>query len=231
MTKVLLVDDDIRLTEALRTHLQILLQMPVDEAPSAEDALDMMSESEYDVVVLDMVMPGMGGKGFLQRYRSVAPHAQVIVMTGFGTLDTAVTALAGGPDAPAVQYLLKPVRAEYLADTIRAVAGSLAADGFRVDLQAQKAFYNDEEIFERQGIAYKLLVQFLRYPNRPHTYQELVEAVYGEKLSVRAATKRLSTHMYRFRKALQELAGREVVSSHEGVGFTLKTTPFRRELS
>ena len=76
---ILVVDDDARTREMVLDMLRDA-GFNVAEAESAETALDMMQETVYSLVILDLRMPGMGGLGFLQEYQDISPATEVIIL-------------------------------------------------------------------------------------------------------------------------------------------------------
>jgi DNA-binding NtrC family response regulator len=102
---VLVVDDD----AAMREMLSSLLEeegMNARAADSAEGALEALSDAEFDAVVSDIRMPGKTGIELLGELREVRPETPVILMTAFGSLDSAVEALRAG----AYDYITKPFK-------------------------------------------------------------------------------------------------------------------------
>ena len=101
---VLLVDDEQRITELLSYALR---KQPyeIKRAQSGQQALDIMSEQEVDVLVTDIRMPEMDGLELIRRVRTEYPQTQVIIVSAHGDLDSAVEALKLG----AVDFLQKPV--------------------------------------------------------------------------------------------------------------------------
>jgi len=86
-------------------------------APSGEQGLQMLTEEMADVVVTDLRMPGMGGMKFLRQARKLRTDLYVVVMTGYGTIETAVEAIREG----AYDYLTKPFSSEELLIIIRRI--------------------------------------------------------------------------------------------------------------
>jgi len=107
--RVLLVDDDRVARVPLRDDIREA-GYEVDEAGSAEEALDLLRRNPYDVVVTDLRMPGMDGIELLERIKAQRPDAEVIVITAYGTVQTAVRAMKLG----AYEYLTKPFDNEEL---------------------------------------------------------------------------------------------------------------------
>ena len=104
--RVLIVDDHEIVREGLRT---VLAQEPevevVGEAADGERAVSLARMLGPDVVLMDLVMPGMGGLEALARIREACPQSQVVVLTNFASDQTVRDAIANG----AVGYLLKDV--------------------------------------------------------------------------------------------------------------------------
>jgi two-component system response regulator AtoC len=102
--RVLVVDDDRSIRETLEQHLD-RSGYEVATAPSAEEALGQLAEFEPGLVVTDVRMPGMDGIEFLKRVRSEVADLDVIVITAFDDMKTAVSAMKAG----AYDYLVKPL--------------------------------------------------------------------------------------------------------------------------
>lgn len=85
----------------------------LDMVKSAVDGLQYLRQNRYDVVVTDLMMPGMDGLQFLQRVIAVDPKARVVMITGYATLETAMEAQEKG----AFGYIAKP----YTNDEFRAM--------------------------------------------------------------------------------------------------------------
>jgi YesN/AraC family two-component response regulator len=100
---VLVVDDE----EIVRYSLKNILEArgyEVEAAPSGEHALELFGRKGFHLVLTDLVLEGMGGLELLENIKVVSPRTIVIVITGYGSLKTAVKALRLG----AYDYLLKP---------------------------------------------------------------------------------------------------------------------------
>jgi DNA-binding NtrC family response regulator len=107
--RVLVIDDEAGLRRFLTKELAAR-GFAVDSAGSAEEGLRKIAEAVYDVVLLDMKMPGMDGLAALKEIRREAPAPEVLILTGQGTVETAVEAMRAG----AYHYLTKPFHLEEL---------------------------------------------------------------------------------------------------------------------
>jgi DNA-binding NtrC family response regulator len=111
--QVLLVDDEEKFLDVLSQRLGTR-GIDADTAKSGEEALTKLKEKNVDVIILDVMMPGMGGIETLQRIRKENPEVQIIMLTGQGSVDKAVKAIKEG----AIDFLEKPADIEKLLEKI-----------------------------------------------------------------------------------------------------------------
>ncbi len=112
--RILLADDEVRLGESQK----LLLERDgyrVDVALSGAEALCLITEAAYDLFILDICMPGMDGFQLMEEILRIDPHAPIIMMTGYVSVDSAVKALKQG----AYDYLKKPFDYSELAKSAR----------------------------------------------------------------------------------------------------------------
>jgi NarL family two-component system response regulator LiaR len=119
MITVLLVDDHPMVREGLRSFLEAQADLAVvGEAGDGADAIRQAEALRPDVVLLDLVMPGVDGLAALPDLKRVAPDSEVLVLTSFADDSKVFPALRAGASG----YLLKTVSSEELARAIRAVS-------------------------------------------------------------------------------------------------------------
>jgi DNA-binding NtrC family response regulator len=109
-SRILLVDDEEEFVEMLGLRLEELGEA-VLRAYSGQECLEALKKSEVDVVILDVKMPGMDGIETLREIKKNHPLVEVIMLTGHGTVETAVQGMKLG----AYDFLLKPADFEDLA--------------------------------------------------------------------------------------------------------------------
>ncbi len=136
--RVVLVDDHAIVRSGLSAFLMVHDDMElVGEASSGEDAVLLCERVCPDVVLMDLVMPGMGGAKATQAIRQRCPSVQVIALTSFKEQELVQGALQAG----AIGYLLKNVSAEELAEAIRSAhigRPTLAVEAAQVLIQASR---------------------------------------------------------------------------------------------
>ncbi len=113
--KILLVDDEKEFIDTLAQRLEIR-KFDVSAAYSGKAALDCLRDHSIDVVILDVLMPGMDGIQTLKRIREISPLVQVIMLTGHATVDNAILGMKNG----AYDFLMKPVETKILIKKINA---------------------------------------------------------------------------------------------------------------
>ncbi len=112
LPQVLVIDDEMGPRESLRMLLKPSYQ--VHTADSVERGLELLSEKKPDAIVMDIRMPGITGIEGLRRIRQIDPHLSVIMLTGFGALETAKEALRLGAN----DYISKPFDAREMREVI-----------------------------------------------------------------------------------------------------------------
>ena len=107
MNSVLIVDDEKNIRLTLSQALEVL-SVETDTATDGEEALVRLKEKEFGLILLDLRMPGMEGIEVLRRVREIRPDIRVIILTAYGTVESAVEAMKLG----AVDFIQKPFSAE-----------------------------------------------------------------------------------------------------------------------
>jgi len=114
--KVLVVDDEVIIRDSLRDWLTDA-NYQVFTAENGAKALEIIQQQGLRIVIADLVMPGMDGIELMKRAKEISPNVEVIIVTAYGSIPTAITAMRGG----AYDYIEKPFcpeRAEILIDKL-----------------------------------------------------------------------------------------------------------------
>ena len=111
--KILLVDDEIAFTTSMAKLLRVR-GYQVTTASSGKQAIHLMEGENFDVVVLDLKMPGMDGIATLNEIKKLKLHTETLILTGHGSIDSALEAIKLG----AYDYLTKPCEIDELVAKI-----------------------------------------------------------------------------------------------------------------
>ena len=138
--KILLVDDETDFLESLSERMRTR-GMDVDTSESASEALNKVSQGDFDAVVLDLIMPGMDGLEALRILKEKDPKLQVILLTGHATVEKGVEAIKSG----AMDLLEKPTDIETLTQKIK------EATAKRMVLVSEESEEKIKDILESKG--------------------------------------------------------------------------------
>jgi len=138
--KVLLVDDEKDFVESLSQRLQ-LRNFDVKTALSGDEALDLVREQDFDVIVLDVLMPGKDGIETLREIKTIKPLVHVIMLTGNATVETAIAGMKFG----AYDYLMKPAET---GDLVKKIS---SAHVLKAEHEARIRKAEIENIVKRRG--------------------------------------------------------------------------------
>lgn len=181
--RILVVDDEPQIRRVLRTTLAAQ-GFEVFDAKTGEDALLAIRDQRFDLVLLDMNMPGMGGLAACREIRSGSDTA-IIMLTVRNSEQDKVTALDAGAD----DYITKPFGIPELSARIRAALRRLPAnqgsgeevirlDGVEVDLQTRRVRKAGKEL-RLTPKEFDLLRYLIANPRMPITHTKLLQAVWG----------------------------------------------------
>ncbi len=148
--RLLIVEDYLPLQKSLTKGLQEA-GFAVDVTGDGEEGLWYAMSNDYDVIILDLMLPGMNGLDILKKMRSKNQQTAVLILTAKDTLEDRVTGLDNGAD----DYLVKPFAFEELLARIRALMRrkyqeknpSIEIDDLRIDMTAQRVWRGREELY------------------------------------------------------------------------------------
>jgi two-component system KDP operon response regulator KdpE len=180
--RILVVDDDPQIRRVMRTTLAAS-GYEVNDARSGEQALEEIGAEKYDLVLLDVNMPGMGGMEACRAIRR-ASEAAIIMLTVRNTERDKVEALDAGAD----DYVTKPFSTPELLARIRAALRRAPSSGLdprrvtlgdaEIDFEARYVRLPNRE-FRLTPKEFDLLRYLTTHPNKPLTHRELLQAVWG----------------------------------------------------
>src|SRR5215469_563590 len=139
---ILIIDDEVEIRESLQTLLEFE-GYDVEVAANGEEGIAKLGDRSFDLVLLDLALPGRSGIEILPDIRSLDPQISVIMITAYGTVEDAVRAMQSG----AVNFLQKPWDNEKLLADVRVAVARRRAEEENIQLKrALKQRYNFENI-------------------------------------------------------------------------------------
>ena len=205
--RVLLVDDEPAIRRALKTPLQELGFQAV-EAARGEEALHLVRTDSFDVVLLDINMPGIGGMQTLVRLRALAPRLPILMLTVRDEEHDKVEALEKGAD----DYITKPFSIRECIARIRAAVRRSKAPERAEDapitvgdieiLPARRIVKKAGEAVRLTPKEYEILLYLMRNAGRAVTYGKLLTSVWG--VEYRQEVDYLRTFVRQLRKKIEK---------------------------
>jgi two-component system response regulator MprA len=220
--RILVVDDDPGVTDVLRRGLTYE-GFVVDMAGSGEEALALLRERPPDLVILDILMPGLDGFEVLRRLRAADPHLPVLMLTARDAPSDQVRGLTEGAD----DYVVKPFTFEVLVARVRALLRRrqleqpevLRYGDLALDTGTRRARRAEREI-ELTATEYRLLYLFLRYPERVLPKEFLMDRVWGYDFG--GNTNILEVYIRQLRQKLEAGGERRLIQTVRGMGYVLR---------
>jgi len=180
----LVVDDEPAFRRVLRTSLAAS-GLAIEEARSGEEALAILVRSEFDLVLLDVNMPGMGGVAACREIRSQMAMIGIVMVTVQDGEGEVVRALEAGAD----DYITKPIRLRELVARLRAVSRRLRtkdaieptmlqAGDLELDVN-RHLLYRQGEVVHLTPTEFELLVLLMRNEGAPVTHAKLLRSIWG----------------------------------------------------
>jgi DNA-binding NtrC family response regulator len=133
--RILLVDDEEDFVQALSERLA-MRDYDVTTSLSGEDAVEKIKHYNFDVVILDVLMPGLNGIDVLKEIKGIKPLTEVIMLTGHATVETAIEGMKLGAN----DYLMKPCETEDLVSKINRAYEKKAEHDERIRAAKVKEF-------------------------------------------------------------------------------------------
>jgi DNA-binding response OmpR family regulator len=206
MARVLVVDDDVTVREVVVTYLRAG-GYDVGEAADGESALEQLGAEPADLLVLDLMLPGIDGLEVCQRIRAGGDDLPVIMLTALGSETDRVVGLEHGAD----DYVTKPFSPRELVLRVESVlrrAGERAGGGVRGsvsdgDLVVDSTEHTVTLSGERLSLTareFDLLRFFLSYPGQAFSRDELLQKVWGWSFGDQST---VTVHVRRLREKIE----------------------------
>lgn len=225
-TRVLVVDDEQRIREVVRIYLE-KEGFTVGEAADGQEALNSIAAGKWDLIVLDLMMPGIDGWAICKEVRKTKAVPIIMLTARDDEMDRILGLELGADD-----YVVKPFSPRELVARVKAVlrrsqgSGREAKEGKQAALNHPGLSIDPESrlvLVSGQSVnltpkEYELLYQMAKSPNRTYTREELLELVWGYDYFGDART--VDTHVNRLRDKLIKASGdNPFIATVWGVGY------------
>jgi two-component system, OmpR family, response regulator len=220
--RVLLVEDDPRMAAAIERGM-VAEGIVTEVALSAGDALENVAATEFDAVVLDVMLPDLDGFETCRRLRADGVWAPIIMLTARDAVEDRIRGLDAGAD----DYLTKPFSLAELLARLRALSrrapverpSVLEVGDLRLDPATREVSRGGVAI-ELSAREFRLLETFMRRPGRALTQQHLLEAVWGPDQGGRSNV--VEVYVRYLREKLDRPFGRSSLETVRGIGYRLR---------
>jgi DNA-binding response OmpR family regulator len=220
--RILLVEDSERLQRSVGTALR-RAGYAVDVTGDGEEGLWYATSHEYDVIVLDLMLPRLDGLSLLARLREGGRDTHVLVLTAKDTVEDRVTGLRSGAD----DYLVKPFALDELLARIEALvrrrhgpkSPSLRFGDLVIDTARRDVTHAGERV-ELSPREYALLHYLALHPGEVVTRSRIEEAIYDER--VEPMSNVVDAAVYALRKKIDRPGRPSVIQTRRGMGYVFQ---------
>jgi len=219
---LLLVEDDLRAAEYLKKGLTESGHV-VDHAGNGEEGLHMALSGDYDVIVLDRMLPGRDGLSIVRMLRAGEDQTPVLLLSALGEVDDRVSGLRAGGD----DYLVKPYAFSELLARLDALARRSQGNHHDYRLQVGELEMNlQTHVVTRGGIPirlqpreYRLLEYLMRHAGQVVTRTMLLEHVWDYHFDPQ--TKVIDVHISRLRSKIDKGFRHSLIHTVRGAGYKI----------
>lgn len=224
--QILLVEDDRRISSFVIKGLEELGHQVI-LAESAEAAREWTNLESLDIVVLDIMLPGIDGIQFTKMLRYRKNHIPILIISALGEIDDKVEALDSGAD----DYLVKPFSFKELVSRIKALVrrenykmtaneGSIAIRDLKVDLDRYEVHKGDQPV-DLSPKEFKLFKFLIENRNKTLSRTAILQAVWG--IDFDNNTNVVDVYVSYLRGKIDDGADISLIKTVKGVGYMLKT--------
>ena len=219
--RILVVEDEVKLASLIRRGLREE-GLLADVAIKGEDALWMAGSSEYDVIVLDVMLPGVDGFKTCRRLRADGVRTPILMLTARGDVEDRIAGLNVGAD----DYLTKPFAFGELIARLHALARRgeverlplLEVDDLRLDPVTHRVWRGEEEV-ELSAKEFLLLATLMRHPGAALTRQQLLDHAWDSEYEAHSNV--VDVYVGYLRDKVDRPYGCSNIETVRGVGYRL----------
>ncbi|WP_313345209.1 response regulator transcription factor [Sedimentibacter sp.] len=219
--RILIVEDEIKITQAL-SYLFSKQKIDVDIANDGDEGLILSEKDIYDVIVLDIMLPGTDGIEILKAIRKNGIQTPVIMLTAKDTIDDRVYGLETGAD----DYLVKPFATKELIARVKALSRRKSSDyvgeiyefeGIKYDVKNYLLYIGNEE-YKLPLKEAMLMEMFIKKPRQVFTREQIIDRIWGLEADILESN--IEIYVHHLRKRLDETNAK--IETVRGVGYMLK---------
>ncbi|MFQ4141168.1 two-component system response regulator RppA [Chlorogloeopsis sp. ULAP02] len=218
---ILLVEDDIAQLEPLRSALS-KAGHTIDAVEDGETAQWLLSQKDYDLLILDWMLPKVSGVQLCQEYRSLGKTAPVLMLTAKDTTLDKVTGLDAGAD----DYLVKPVDIVELLARVRALArrsplwqgDTLSLGDLHLNLN-NLTIERNQLLVQLSGREFQLMEYLMRHPHQVLSHNQIEQALW--EWGTEPESNAVTTLVRRLRQRLQTVGAKDWLENVYGMGYRL----------
>jgi len=221
-SRILVVEDESKVARALRESLERQGHQVVI-APTGEEGFFLVNAEEFDLVILDLMLPGRDGLQVLSTLRKRGLETPVLILTARDAIEDRVQGLDKGAD----DYLVKPFAFPELLARVRALLRRIEqGPQLRLaDLEMNVATRNAKrrgQYLELTGREFELLEYLLRHKDQVVSREMLARHVWKESARATPLDNVMDVHINRLRRKVDEPFDRKLIHTVRGVGFVLR---------
>lgn len=219
--RLLVVEDERALCESIAKGLR-LDGYEIDTVFDGEEAMGIISTDSYDLIILDLNLPGMDGLDILKNMRASDNETNVLILSARGGLNDKIEGL----DSGANDYLCKPFHFEELEARVRSLTRRrtvqnnivLECGEISLNTKTRTAFAKGEEVLlTRKELA--ILEYLILHQGRPVSQEELIEHVWDS--SVDSFSNSIRVHISALRKKIRTALGYDPITNRVGQGYVI----------
>ena len=223
MKKILVIEDDVKIAQSLKQGLETE-GYDVMTAVTGEDGFFLISTENFDVVVLDLMLPGRSGLEILEALRRRDSQTLVLILSARDELEDRIIGLDSGAD----DYMVKPFAISELLARVRVLLRRGRADqvfhlqfaDLELDLVTREAWKAGEPV-DLTSREFDLLAFLMRHQGRFVTRDMIAREVWKEAARATPLDNVIDVHMARLRKKIDQ-DGEKLIHTIRGVGFTIR---------
>lgn len=218
MNSVLIIEDDPLIYASTKDWL-VVDGYEIEVATSGESALVRLQERSFDLLLVDVVLPGINGFEVCAQYRKAGGQARILIVSGRKSIDDKLQGLEAGAD----DYIAKPFDVREVAARFKVLMrrallkpeNRILFEDVELDINAHKAYREGKELL-LGPLEFSLLELMLRSPNQLFTAEDLLKSIWKGKGSIDSVRTSIKT----LRKRLELPGQSQYIKTIHGLGYS-----------